>query len=168
MVLQNSIYEPIFEVKEESFVDCLGELEPIFDEHYKEISRHARKGIELAPDLERYAVLEANDELLFISFRFHGDLVGYINCIVGRPLHYKVRQMMLDLIYVKKQYRGKLSLIGQTAGDLLILKAKELGQKKGAVCFTAGAKAKALPHFKKLLERHDFEPFEYHFIHWFK
>lgn len=158
----------VLQIKEESFVDCLGELEPIFEEHYKEISRHARKGIELEPDIERYAILEANGELLFISFRFNNRIVGYINCVVGRPLHYNVKQMMLDLIYVQKPYRGVLSLTdGQTAGDLLILKAKELGQKRGAVCFTAGAKAKALPHFKKLLERHQFELFEYHFIHWF-
>lgn len=157
----------VYIFKEESFVDCLGELEPLFDEHYKEISRHARRGIELSPDLERYAILEANNELLFISARYNNKLVGYINCVIGRPLHYNIKQMMLDLIYVQKPYRGRL-LTGQTAGDELILKAKELGRKKGAVCFTAGAKAKALPHFKKLLERHGFEPFEFHFIHWFK
>lgn len=149
----------------ESFYANRWELEPLFDEHYKEISAHRKHDIKLAPDWEKYARLEKCGELVFIALRRQGKLVGYYTGFISTAIHYKdTLQLGLDLFYVHPQSRGKIN--GQNGGvllrDAMVCEAK----RRGVRVITAGAKTFKLKHMEKLFKDGGFEPFEIHYALW--
>ncbi len=149
----------------ESFIASRQELEPIFILHAKEISEHVKRGYNLAPDWKKYQRLEEAGELIFISLRNQGELIGYMTAFIAPALHYKgCLQVAQDLIYVIPSYRGNQN--GQYGGDMLILKMKQEARKRGAKLVTAGYKIKRAKHMRNLLERNEFEDFENHMVCW--
>jgi GNAT superfamily N-acetyltransferase len=156
----------MFEIKQESFIKNRPHLEILFEFHYKEVSRHFKQNIPLDPDWERYEEFENNNALVFLALRFNGYLVGYFNGVVNRSLHYKrCTQLTTDLIYVHRPFRGRM-LDNRTGADLLIEKAKEIAKMRECSAFDCNFKFARSTHMKRLLERHDFEPFDAHYICW--
>lgn len=149
----------------ETFLENLDYLKPHFEKHYQEVSQHFKHAIPLDPDYKKYAKLEAAGELLFITLRHKGKLVGYYNGLIGPALHYKsCLQLALDLFYVELPYRGNFN--GQNGADLLILKVKQEAKRRGVKLITAGGKIARAKHMRKLLERNNFEDFEFHMAYW--
>lgn len=156
----------MFKIQKESFLDNVYQLEPLFDKHYQEISRHFKQGIPLDPDYDQYALFEKNGASEFYTLRWEGALVGYYHGIVNRSLHYKsILQLSTDLIFVAPEYRGLRH--GENAGDLLIEKALEAGMLRDCRLVACNFKFARAKHMQNLLERHEFEPFDAHYIHWF-
>lgn len=156
----------MFKVQQESFIENVYQLEPLFEKHYIEVSRHYKHAIPLDPDYDRYQEFETAGALKFISLRFEGALVGYFNGVVVRSLHYKTCfQLATDLIYVSPAFRGQRD--NQNGADLLIEKAKEIGMVANCKTFDCNFKFARSVHMQKLLERHDFEPFDAHWTYWY-
>lgn len=151
----------------ESFCASRQELEPLFAEHYKEISVHAKHGIPLNMDWKKYWHKEQRGELLFIALRRKGKMVGYFNGFISTALHYQgILQLGLDLIYVHPASRGKIN--GQNGGILLRDALIAEARRRGVSLVTAGAKIFKLKHMEKLLKDGGFEPFEIHYALWLK
>lgn len=95
----------------EKLVSLLGEIEPLLEDHYKEIAMYQDK-IELAPDWERYLQLDKTDVLKVATVRDEGELVGYYICIVIPNPHYSKDLFSInDIVLIKPQYRnGKVGL----------------------------------------------------------
>lgn len=156
----------MFKLQQESFMDNVYQLEPLFDIHYQEISRHFKQGIPLDPDYDRYAEFEKAGVSEFVTLRWEGALVGYYHGILNRSLHYKsLIQLTTDLIFVSPQYRGLRH--GMNGGDLLIEKALEIGMLRDCGLVACNFKFARAKHMQNLLERHRFEPFDAHYVHWF-
>lgn len=155
-----------FKIQKESFIDNIYQLEPLFDDHYIEVSRHYQHAIPLEPDYDRYAEFEKADALVFLTLRYEGALAGYFNGVITRSLHYKsCLQFTTDLLYVSIPYRGNRK--GLNGADLLIEKAKEIGKDRGCKVFDCNFKFARAIHMQKLLERQGFEPFEAHWTYWY-
>ncbi|MGB0848755.1 MAG: GNAT family N-acetyltransferase [Thiolinea sp.] len=92
-------------IQVESFKACREELGPIFEQHYKELALHTDK-VPLDPDWKSYYLKEFIDELLFITARDEGVLVGYYSGIISTELHYKSTvSLKMDLIYIHPDLR---------------------------------------------------------------
>lgn len=149
----------------ESFIAHREELEPIFIIHAREISEHIKQGISLEPDWKKYKRLEEAGELIFVSLRKEGELVGYMTAFIGPALHYRgCIQVAQDLIFVIPSYRGNQD--GQYGGDMLIKKMKAEAKKRGAKLINCGYKIKRAKHMRKLLLDNSFEDFETHMVCW--
>lgn len=72
----------------EAFGTCLRELEPLFAKHWSKLAED-KGSIALAPHYELYAALEREGELLLVTLRDAGQLVGYWIAVVAPGLHYR-------------------------------------------------------------------------------
>ena len=73
--------------KEELLRDCLEELKPLLEEHYKEVALYQDK-VKLNPDYDRYLMLEDAGNLHTVVAREDGKVVGYYISLVVEHLHY--------------------------------------------------------------------------------
>ncbi len=72
----------------ESFGARLVELKPLFPVHWEKLAMD-RDSIPLDMRYDAYACLEAAGELMCVTLRDHGRLVGYWVAIVAPGLHYQ-------------------------------------------------------------------------------
>lgn len=90
----------------ESFQQRLPELLPILPEHYKELALDQDK-VPLDPQYDVYIAREQRGELLFVTLREAGELIGYFIGFIAPGLHYKTcLTCTMDIFYVKKEKRG--------------------------------------------------------------
>lgn len=73
----------------ESFRERLGELKELLPAHYDRLSTHKAHGIALDPQYDIYFAREAAGELVFVTLREDGRMVGYWIAFVAPGLHYK-------------------------------------------------------------------------------
>lgn len=94
----------------ESIAGLWGELHPLLDAHYHEIS--ADKTIPLCPDTERYDQLDAAGVIHTYTARLEGELIGYAIFFVQPHLHYATTTHALqDVIFIAREHRrGTLGL----------------------------------------------------------
>lgn len=73
----------------ELFSDVYGELKPLLEEHYAEISTHKDHGVPLEPMEEVYRARQADGSLMMVIGREDGQIVSYFVCFVAPGLHYR-------------------------------------------------------------------------------
>lgn len=73
----------------ELFSDVYGELKPLLEEHYAEISTHKDHGVPLEPMEEVYRSRQADGSLMIVIGREDGQIVSYFVCFVAPGLHYR-------------------------------------------------------------------------------
>ena len=66
----------------ESFTECLPELKPILPLHYEELALN-KDEVPLSPQYDIYEARESLGELLFVTAREAGELVGYFIGFIG-------------------------------------------------------------------------------------
>lgn len=89
----------------ESFFAIMGELPPIFLEHYKEIALDQGR-MPLQPAWQRYIELEQSDILHILTVRHKGRLVGYHFNFVYPHMHYASTLCSFsDMFFILPQYR---------------------------------------------------------------
>lgn len=89
----------------EPFMANLDELKPILVHHYKELALNQDK-VPLQPRWEIYDKAEQVNELLYITCRVDGKLVGYFIGFVAPGLHYETcLTCNMDIFYIAKEYR---------------------------------------------------------------
>jgi hypothetical protein len=72
----------------ESFTERLAELAPLFPLHWEKLAGD-RDSVALDPRYDVYAALEAAGELMLLTLRDRGRLVGYWVAVISPGLHYR-------------------------------------------------------------------------------
>ena len=146
----------------ESFMEIYPELLPLFSEHWRELGPYKNK-MPLAPDLEAYSYLEASGQLLTLTARKDGYLVGYLNAVIKRGLHYSTTlQAITDIPYVLPSVRGR------GIGVRLFLAAQEelKARKVGPWFASYKINSQLAPSMDKLLHWLEMTPCDVQFSKW--
>lgn len=116
-----------FKIAVESYADVIGEIKPLLEMHWQEIATY-RDHIPLDPDYARYQAAEAAGNLLILTARHRGVLVGYsIFFMLAHP-HYKSTLFaMNDIIFLHPDLRGGM------LGPRLIKASEEEVRSRGAM-----------------------------------
>lgn len=89
----------------ESFEQQLSELQKLLPEHYKELALNQDK-VPLDPQYSVYIEREHRGELLFVTLREAGELVGYFIGFIAPGLHYRTcLTCTMDIFYVRADKR---------------------------------------------------------------
>lgn len=90
----------------ERLEDILEEMQEIFPIHWEELALNKDK-VPLDPQYDIYLAREAMDELLLVTVRKQGDLLGYFVGFIAPGLHYKTcLTCTMDIFYIHPDYRG--------------------------------------------------------------
>ena len=90
----------------ESFTENLAELKVILPLHYEELALEQDK-VPLSPQYEIYEAREKAGELLYVTARENGELIGYFIGFVAPGLHYKTcLTCTMDIFYIHPEHRG--------------------------------------------------------------
>lgn len=143
----------------ESFEERLEELKVLLPLHYQELAMDQDR-VPLSPSYNVYIGHERDGQLIFMTLREAGKLVGYFIGFISSGLHYNTcLDCRMDIFYVHPSIRGT-ALPG-----LKLFRAveKEL-KRRGVQRWYVGAKLKhdASPLFKRL----GFKPIEVYHSKW--
>lgn len=101
---------PTFQV--EPFSTAWPDAQELLRLHWGEIALD-RDTVPLAPAVHQYEHLEAIDQLLVVTMRIAGELVGYYATFVKPHLHYETTIMgFTDLFYIHPLHRRGFNAIG--------------------------------------------------------
>ena len=94
----------------ESYKDCMDEVKVHYPAHYEELS--VTKTYPLDPDYDAYLQLDQQGFLKVVTCRKDGVLIGYIQFIVTKNLHYKTMVMAVEDIYylIKEERKGRVGI----------------------------------------------------------
>ena len=136
----------------ESLAKVRREIEPLLEEHWKEIALNKDK-IKLNPDWRAYADLDSIHALRIYTARKDGKLMGYFVVIVSKSLHYRDHLFANnDIIFLTKPARKGLT------GVKLIKFALDSLEAEGIT--KVHINTKAHQPFDAILERLGFEEIE--------
>lgn len=142
----------------ESFEERLAELQVLLPAHYEELALNRDK-VPLSPQYGIYIARERAGELLFVTLRDAGELVGYFIGFIAPGLHYSTcLTCTMDIFYVRKDLRT-----GRAGINLFKFVKREL-ERRGVQRWFVGSKvhADASALFKYL----KFEPCETYYTMW--
>lgn len=90
----------------EPFVPFLEEVKPILPIHWEELALNQDK-VPLDPQYEIYLARAAREEVLVVTVREDGQLIGYFVGFIAPGLHYKTcLTCTMDIFYVHPEHRG--------------------------------------------------------------
>ncbi|EAP7013727.1 N-acetyltransferase [Salmonella enterica] len=90
----------------ESFEQNLEYLKPLLPIHYKELALDQDK-VSLSPQFDKYVAAEQRGELIFVTLRKAGQMVGYFIGFIAPGLHYSTcLTCNMDIFYVLPDHRG--------------------------------------------------------------
>jgi GNAT superfamily N-acetyltransferase len=136
----------------ESLAKVRREIEPLLEEHWKEIALNKDK-IKLNPDWRAYADLDSIHALRIYTARKDAKLMGYFVVIVSKSLHYRDHLFANnDIIFLTKAARKGLT------GVKLIKFALDSLEGEGVT--KVHINTKAHQPFDAILERLGFEEIE--------
>jgi GNAT superfamily N-acetyltransferase len=110
----------------ESLTDRLEEMKPLFPLHWEELALDKDK-VPLDPQYDAYLARDALGEVLFVTVRGAGELVGYFVGFVAPGMHYRTcLTLTMDIFFVHPGSRGK-------AAGLMLFRAVEAEAKRRGV-----------------------------------
>lgn len=108
----------------ESFTEQLPELKVILPLHYEELALD-KEQVPLSPQYEVYTDRESRGEVLFVTARKEGQLIGYFIGFISPGLHYSTcLTCIMDIFYIHPEYRGS-----NTGFELFEFVEKELKRR---------------------------------------
>lgn len=139
----------------------LDELMPILPKHWEELALNKDK-VPLNPQYDKYLLREQMGEVMYITARHNGELVGYFVGFVAPGMHYKTcLTLTMDILYALPTKRGMLQ-IGNKLLDCVEAEARRRGVQRGFM----GQKV-SHPALGRLLVRRGWEQVEVYFSKWF-
>lgn len=139
----------------ESFTARLEELKPLLERHWEKLAED-RDSVVLAPRYEVYEALEAAGELMLVTLRDRGRLVGYWIATVGPGLHYgNCLTATMDVWNILPEYEN-----GMAAMILMRAVEKEY-RRRGVARAFAGEKIRR--PCGRLYELFGYRPVETHY-----
>lgn len=149
-------------IRSESFIEIYPELLPLFESHWRELGPF-RDRMPLSPNLPIYSYLETANQLVTLTARHNGKLVGYLIAKTGPGLHYsKTNQAITDLPYVLPEFRGRGIVVRLFKAAEEIFKAQNVGP------WFAGSKINSPlhPSMDRLLRWIGMEPQDIQYSKW--
>ena len=132
------------------------ELTELFQIHWKEIALFHDE-IPLAPRWERYESLALSGQLLYITLRDRGTLVGYFIGFFDKTLHYgETLKLLMDIMYVRAEARGHFG------GFKLLRMAEREARKRKVVLLAMSRKMHLSDEMARLLRLFGFSDIEIH------
>lgn len=90
----------------EPYMDCLPELMACYDHHWEELALNKDK-VPLAPQYDVYEARDDAGQLLLVTLRDTGRLVGYFIGFIAPGLHYKTcLTLTMDIFWTHPDVRG--------------------------------------------------------------
>lgn len=144
----------------ESFADRLHELKPLLPLHWAELALDKDK-VPLDPQYDVYIAREERGEVLFVTLRDAGELVGYFIGFIAPGLHYKTcLTLTMDIFYVVPQHRGK------SGGVALFEAVKKEAKRRRVQRWFVGNKEHSKVHAEALFLHLGFEKVETYYSLW--
>jgi GNAT superfamily N-acetyltransferase len=110
----------------ESLTERLDEMKPLFPLHWEELALN-RDRVPLDPQYDIYLRRDAASEVLFVTIREAGELVGYFVGFLAPGLHYRTcLTLTMDIFYLHPSRRGR-------QGGVMLFKAVEAEAKRRGV-----------------------------------
>ncbi len=136
----------------ERFSDCIEELKPILPLHHAELAIDPLE-IALEPKWDVYRARDEQGQILFVTLRKRGVLVGYFIGFLVESLHNDLRLCAQDIFYVREEERL------QGAGTVLFDAVEAEFRRRGGGRWIVATKVhlNAGPFFK----RHGFSEIEH-------
>lgn len=143
----------------ESFEQRLDELKTLLPLHYKELALN-QEHVPLSPQYDVYINRERRGELVFITVREAGEMIGYFIGFVAPGLHYSTcLTCTMDIFYIHPDRRGSgvgLKLFRFVEAEL---------KRRGVNRWFMGYKIHA-PYARKLFEAIGADPVEVYHSKW--
>ena len=93
-------------IQTEKLSDILEEMKIVFPLHWEELALNKDK-VPLDPQYDIYLEREKRDEVLVVTVRQEGGLIGYFVGFIAPGLHYKTcLTCTMDIFYIHPDYRG--------------------------------------------------------------
>lgn len=144
----------------ESFTARLDELKPILPLHWKELGLDQDK-VPLDPQYDIYVMREQAGQVMFVTLRQRGEMIGYFIGFVAPGLHYKTcLTLAMDIFYVVPEHRGA------RGGVMLFEAVKAEAKRRGVQRWLVGNKEHAKVHATALFEHLGFEKVETYYSMW--
>jgi len=133
----------------------LAEVQPLLPGHYDELSEHKEAGIPLDPQFGLYLARSSAGQVIYVTLREDGDLIGYLVSFIVPGMHYQgCLTATTDIFYVTPDLRG---LHG---GSLLFEAWKKECKRRGANLMQIGIKTRHAKYAGPLLEAAGFKATE--------
>jgi len=147
---------------EELDAETLNEAKPLLPSHYDELSEHKQAGIPLDPQFDLYLARAAVGQVIYVTLRERGALIGYLVSFVAPGMHYQgCLTCTTDIFYVTPDLRG---LHG---GTLLFDAWKKECARRGVNLMQIGIKTRHAKYAGPLLEASGFKATELMFWQFF-
>ena len=118
----------------EPFPPFLEEVKPLLQRHYEELALNQDK-VPLSPQYHVYLERDARGEVLLVTIRESGALVGYFVGFVAPGLHYETcLTLIMDIFWLAPEHRG------QRGGIKLFRAVFEEAKRRGVQRIFAGSK----------------------------
>lgn len=142
----------------ESFTTTLEELKPLLPLHYEELALNQEK-VPLSPQYPIYLARDAAGEVVFVTLRDAGELIGYFIGFVSPGLHYSTcLTCIMDIFYLRQDKRGQ-------RGGIILFKAIEQElRRRGVQRWFVGSKCHK--DASRLFEYLDFHKVEVYYSKW--
>lgn len=132
--------------------DLWGEILPLLQEHFAEISHYP--DIPLDPEIDAYNEIEEKGALRCYTARLDGALIGYAVFFLRNNLHYRSSyQAVQDVLFVRKEHRQ-----GRVGLGLIRHTERELKSEGVQVCYQH-IKVHT-PHTIELFKKLGYEPID--------
>lgn len=136
----------------------LDELKPLLPIHWEELALNKDK-VPLDPQYEVYLAREAKGEVLFVSLRETGKLIGYFVGFIAPGLHYRTcLTLTMDIFFVEPTQRGR------RGGIILFREVMREAKRRGVQRAFFGSKLHK--DAGRLFEAIGFEPVETYYSAW--
>lgn len=110
----------------ENLTERLEEMKPLFPAHWEELALNRDK-VPLDPQYGIYLARDANGELVFVTLRRDGELLGYFVGFLAPGLHYQTcLTLTMDIFWTHPDIRGG------TAGLRLFRTVEKEARRRGA------------------------------------
>lgn len=142
----------------EPYMDCLPELMACYDQHWEELALNKDK-VPLAPQYDVYEARDDAGQLMLVTLRDTGRLVGYFIGFIAPGLHYKTcLTLTMDIFWTHPDVRGGF------AGVKLFRAVEKDARRRGVHRIFYGSKMHK--DASRLFEFLKMEPVEMYYTKW--
>lgn len=142
----------------EPYKDCLPDLMACYDQHWEELALNKDK-VPLAPQYDVYEARDDAGQLLLVTLRDTGRLVGYFIGFIAPGLHYKTcLTLTMDIFWTHPDVRGGF------AGVKLFRAVEKDARRRGVHRIFYGSKMHK--DASRLFEFLKMEPVEMYYTKW--
>lgn len=144
----------------EPFMARVEELKRLLEGHYQELALNQDK-VPLAPQWDVYDARERAGQLVFVTLRQAGEMIGYLICFVAPGMHYKTcLTATMDILYVRPNERDSFA-----KGALMLVDTMEAElRRRGVQRWFMGTKIHK--DIGAIFRRRKFKPVEVTYTKW--